>query len=681
MLITLFFSCSNEATQKKNIKDQAQSDSLQYNISQGTNRSISIIERQNALKKAFITATKIKEDTLRLKHFTKIQWAYAYAEDSLQFRKINKKTNKLAIQLNDSLRLGISYWDLGTYLDNLGIKDSAYYNLSQAQEIFININQYKRAGSITYHMAKIQEDIKDYTGSEINTIKAIELLSPLDENYILAQCYNLLGIVAKDLEEFDRATLHYRSAEEYLLKAGANYLLESQINNNIGVNFLEKGDTKNATTYFNKILYQDSLFYKYPDLYAKTLNNLARSRYKANANTEVTKLFQKSLKIRDSIGDIAGLAGGYLSLAEYNLFKKDSAVALLNLLKSKENAELSQNNSRLLESLELLTQIDPKNAAIYSKQYITLNDSLIHEEAILRNKFARIRFETDQVVAENKQLESQKQLWAGIAVSILLLGTAGYVIIDQRVKNQRLRFQQAQQASDKKIVDLMLSEKQKFEEGKKMEQKRISEELHDGILGKMLGARMVLTGLNKKSDDEAINIKADALIALKDIESEVRSISHELSHAAYLQLHNFTRSISDLLENSASAANINHIFNFDSEIAWDNLNGDIKINLYRIIQECIHNAVKHSECKNITLDFTVENDKLLVIIEDDGIGFNTDKTKKKGIGRLNLQSRIDKLNGNWKIDSSLGQGTAVKLSIPVEYFSDDSENFDTLEKK
>ena len=57
----------------------------------------------------------------------------------------------------------------------------------------------------------------------------------------------------------------------------------------------------------------------------------------------------------------------------------------------------------------------------------------------------------------------------------------------------------------------MLAQSEKVEEGKKMEQKRVSEELHDGVLGKMLGARMMLLGLNKKTDPEAIEGRAKAI--------------------------------------------------------------------------------------------------------------------------------------------------------------------------
>ncbi len=216
----------------------------------------------------------------------------------------------------------------------------------------------------------------------------------------------------------------------------------------------------------------------------------------------------------------------------------------------------------------------------------------------------------------------------------------------------------------------MLSQKEKVEEGKQLEQKRISEELHDGVLGKMLGARMVLTGLNKKTDEEAARERAIAISVLKDIEGEVRSISHELSHAAYQKIHNFISSIQELLKEVCSANTIEYDFTYNDELDWDALDGEIKINLYRMVQESLQNSVKHAECNTILVDFNTENNHLNVRIEDNGKGFTRSK-RKKGIGTRNISSRIEKLRGTWKIDSTPGQGTKVVLSIPIVYYTED----------
>jgi len=321
-------------------------------------------------------------------------------------------------------------------------------------------------------------------------------------------------------------------------------------------------------------------------------------------------------------------------------------------------------NKDLLSVLKMLPMADPKNAMEYFQEYVTLNDSLLLEERRIRDKFARIQFETDEFIAENEILTRENQLWTGIAAALLLLGLASYIIINQRVKNRTLRFRQQQQAKNQEVFNLMLAQSEKVEEGKKMEQKRVSEELHDGVLGKMLGARMMLIGLNKKMNPEAVAERAKAISILQGVEGEIRSISHELSHAAYQKIHNFILSVKELIETTQIASKINIDLKYSDELDWDALGGEIKINLYRIVQESLQNSVKHAACENIHLSFFANETELIVNIIDDGKGF-VQKRGKKGIGMRNMSSRIEKINGTWDINSKVGKGTTVSFVIPI----------------
>ena len=305
-----------------------------------------------------------------------------------------------------------------------------------------------------------------------------------------------------------------------------------------------------------------------------------------------------------------------------------------------------------------MLQLTPNNT-------FNLNDSLQLAERQIRNKFARIQFETEEVEARNELLARQRQLWIGIATGLLLLALSIFIIISQRVKNQKLKFQQQQQESNNEIFSLMLAQKQKVEEGKQAEQKRISEELHDGVLGEMNGARMILVGLNKKTDEDAIAMRSKAITKLQEVQEEIRTISHELNDAAYQKFHNFIISIQELLQSVGGTASLQHTFTYDKDVDWDNLTAEIKINLYRIIQEALMNCVKHAQAEHITLDFSFRENMLLVQLKDDGKGFDS-KKGKKGIGHKNISSRVDKMHGSWELISQRGQGTEVIISIPQD---------------
>ena len=165
----------------------------------------------------------------------------------------------------------------------------------------------------------------------------------------------------------------------------------------------------------------------------------------------------------------------------------NTKLAVENALLAKKIAEESTNNDRLLSSLKLLTTLDKEKSAQYAEAYFKLNEELQLKERTIQDKFARIELETDEVIEENETLAKQKETLVGIAIGLLLLGIGVFVIVSQRANNQKLKFQQSQQESNQEIYNLMLSQQGKFQEGKQLEQKRISEEIHDGILGEMLG--------------------------------------------------------------------------------------------------------------------------------------------------------------------------------------------------
>ena len=669
VVLILLCSCAERTNSNFTASKSIEQDSVSSWINESQDDSNTLTDRQLFLQKAYDNVISRKVDTNTLKQLGRIQWTFMSLGDSLQFRQSNSKTRTFSLALNDSIRLGISHWDLGVFLNNKSLKDSAFYHLARAQTIFSILGDDEKTGEILYEIAALQLRIKDYVGSESSVIGAVKLLKPLNKNASLYHCYNLLGIIAKDMSDFDRALEQYGIANEYLNKLNestARKNIQLQIFNNIGNVYLEMGNLEKAQSFYKKALLDNGIKSSIPGFYARALNNLAYCNYKLGETKEVEKQFKLALRIRDSLNDYEGISGSNYSLAEYYLSLEDSLKAKSYAMAAINNAELSNNNYRLLETLALFTKIDPKNSAGRSQQYFVLNDSLQRLERSIRDKFARIEFETEEVEAENIVLARQKQIWTGIAVGALLLAISVFIIISQRIRNQKLRFEQEQQEANNEIFSLMLSQKQKIEEGKKSEQRRISEELHDGVLGEMNGARMVLMGLNHKSDENAIAMRSTAIAKLQEVQEEIRTISHELSDAAYQKFHNFIISIQELLSSVSETATFDHTLVYNEEFDWDNLSAEIKINVYRIVQESLMNCVKHAQAKTVELNFENRGNTLLVRLSDDGKGFNINKGKK-GIGHKNISSRVEKLNGNWGVVSEIGNGTVVTIEIPLKF--------------
>src|SRR5690606_10143820 len=173
-----------------------------------------------------------------------------------------------------------------------------------------------------------------------------------------------------------------------------------------------------------------------------------------------------------------------------------------------------------------------------------------------------------------------------------------------------------------------------------LEKKRISEELHDGILGQMLGIRLILSGLNNKTDSDSVLKRSELLKKLQGLEEEIRTISHELNRASQEKIHNFIISIEELVKTIQDSSKMKCHFKYDHEIDWDQLKGDIKINIYRIVQESLQNCIKHAKATKVDLLFESENGHLKITVLDNGIGFDQ-KKGKRGIGLKNINSRLE----------------------------------------
>lgn len=662
----IFVGCSkskNTSTSNKSKNNKYPSDRIFLLIKKGRNTSNSLTERQNNLNQAYVLSLKENKDSLKTKYFSRLSLAYSILKDSSKFRETNKITLQMSEITKDSLVKAEAFWDLAYFLNNYNIVDSAYYNYSKAQKIFDQLKNNASSAAMLYNLATIQQMVRDYTGSEINLIKAIELLKPLEDYNRLYNCYNLLGNVATNLKEYNRAIEYHKQAKKYL----ANHNLTNKIPQNLyntGLVYQEQKLHKKALDYFIRVLSLDSLSSYNPRLYSQTLTGIATSSLHTNKDYEILpKYFNQAIAIQDSLSIPRELSESYYALGEYYIVHNKKEMAFKQLLKAKELAKQSSNFEQLLQTLEILPSVDPKNATIYAQAYIKLNDSLQQAERTHRNKFARIRFETDEFIAQNDILDRQRQIWLGIAVGTLVLGLLVFIVITQRIKNQRLKFEQNQQKSNEEIFNLLLDQKGKVEEGKQMEKKRISEELHDGVLGQMLGVRLILTGLNKKTDEKAIEQRLELIGKLQVVEEDIRTISHELSHSSYEKVNNFIASIKDLLTTTSMAGKFEYNFTYDKDTEWDKLTGDAKINIYRIVQESIQNCVKHAKAKNIEVNFAVKANDFLIIVTDNGAGFEP-KKKRKGIGLRNITSRINKLEGTYAIKSKVGEGTTVTLIIP-----------------
>ena len=231
-----------------------------------------------------------------------------------------------------------------------------------------------------------------------------------------------------------------------------------------------------------------------------------------------------------------------------------------------------------------------------------------------------------------------------------------------KIKSSRVK--QKQQEANEEIYNLMLSQQDKVEEARSNEKKRISQELHDGILGRLFGTRLNLDSLNLSESKEAIQKRSNYISDLKIIEEDIRKISHDLN-TDFVSGSGFMDILSELIDKQSQAYQFQCEFNHKDDINWESVSNKTKINIYRIIQESLQNIYKHANAKTVKISLKVKNDVICLSISDDGKGFDIQKSKK-GIGLKNIKSRVNELDGEVNFESEINKGTTITINIPYQ---------------
>jgi len=642
-------------------------DSLSTYLSKANDFSATTKKRQEYIQKAFAIIIDQENDSLQRVNLFRVANRYYNLNDWKEYRNIARIVLEKAIQSKDTSSIAKANSYLGDYYGSQGVSDSAFVYYFRAEKMYDNRKNNLDLAKTRLNKALLQYKESDYLGSEISALKALRVLKGIKADDTVYELYNLLGLVYNELGEFDRAIENHSKALASLDKSPTPVEFQSRATsmNNLGLVYQNLNQHQKAIPYFEKGLEnkEELLLFK-PFVYAMLLNNLGYSRLKIKESKELPKLFYESLKIRDSLELTTGIIATKLNISEYFSSINDKAKALEYTKEALITARNSQSKRNLLFPLKRLTSLEPEKASEYNKEYIRINDSLQKVDRNIADKFARIEYETDTIKEENSALTEQNRNLVYIFGSILILGMFLYIIKAQKAKNRELLYKQEQQKVNEEIYNLMISQQSHVETIRIIEKKRVAQELHDGVLGRMFGVRMNLDSLNKIHDESASYQRNSYLTELKNIEQDIREISHDLNREKSELINNFVAIVDNLFEDQKKTFSPNLISSIDSKIIWESMNNANKINLYRIIQESLQNINKYANANNIKIEFKKEIDNLLLKISDDGIGFNVNKAKK-GIGLQNMLSRINECNGTFEIKSKKGEGTIITVTVPI----------------
>ncbi|MCK0107846.1 histidine kinase [Flavobacteriaceae bacterium S0825] len=655
----------------QSIEQQVQLDSIIKLRKLSNNVELSSDERIRLASLAVEHSKKLSIDSTLLKSNWNLTGLYLNFDMNIPFGEINKSNLELAKKLKDTTYIALTYQNLGWYHLTQIKNDSAYYYYYNAVKIFDRIGDVRNKGETLFNMANIQETERDYIGSEKNAIEGLKLIRslPTSERGLIYtyDLLNLLAVISVRLENYDQAIDYQTQA----LKVGEDiednlwYLTNSK--NNIGYSLLQIGKYNEALKIFIEISQNKEFIELDPSLYVMAKGNeaLAKIKLQPDNKKEVERIFLEAFKVTDSLDDPYGLLHIGNDIAEFYLDNNNTDLAEFYTKKTLNAAREINLTEEILRSLKILSFTEEgEKGKEYLYEHIKLNDSLLKNERAIRDKFARIEYETDQLEEDNEQLSRQTLILTIVTIALLFSIVFIYIIITQRARNRKLQFIQKQQEANEEIYNLMLAQQDKIEEGRTHEKKRISEELHDGILGKLFGTRLSLDSLNLVQTEEAAKNRSHYIDQLKTIETEIRKISHDLN-SDFVSDSSFIDIIKALIETQTTAYNLEFEFSNDDTIDWEEMPNKTKIHIYRMLQETMQNIYKHANASLVKISFQLKNNVILCAIEDNGSGFNVNKARK-GIGLKNIDSRVKEIEGKAEIFSKIDSGTTIKIFIPVK---------------
>ena len=190
------------------------------------------------------------------------------------------------------------------------------------------------------------------------------------------------------------------------------------------------------------------------------------------------------------------------------------------------------------------------------------------------------------------------------------------------------------------------------------ERNYIGRELHDNISQLLAGTKLYL-GMAAKSKK---NIKEMVMYCMELIDNsieEIRMLSSK--HVTPLKNIDLENLVVNLIDNLSKTTSIKTSLVY--KITNTSLNDDLKLNIYRIIQEQTNNIIKHSGAQNVSITLEEMNNMINMKVIDDGKGFDITK-ERSGIGISNIINRVETFNGRFKIESSLGNGCKIWVSLP-----------------
>ncbi len=243
---------------------------------------------------------------------------------------------------------------------------------------------------------------------------------------------------------------------------------------------------------------------------------------------------------------------------------------------------------------------------------------------------------------------------ASILVLLLVVAIVTYAFVHQKKVTQlEMKLHEEELRRQQATFDAL-------QQGQEEERRRLAQELHDGIGARLSGLKMNLEYLDMNATEYKALISKVFLGVTETLE-EVREVSHNLL-PYQLDGKNLKALLLNCIEQFNAYGTCNYDLFMDDEPTG--IVETIKIHIYRMVAELLNNINKHAKATIASIQISIDEGKMEIIVEDNGIGLKNSATERKGIGLTNIENRVNICKGTINVDSS-DNGTSVIIEIPL----------------
>ncbi len=603
---------------------------------------------------------------LRAKIFGDLAWYYnmisidsalAYGVRSLKAARALKNDKMIAQALSDYGAILYTKGDYDLALDQLFQCLALRRKLKDADGV---ASVQFKIGNVYFKQFALQKAMDFY-------LRALRHYERTGNEQVVGTLETNIAAVYHALKNYPKALEYLHRSQQYLTRTNQQSELANTIVG-IGNVYFSSHDTVRAFSYFQRGAALAEKTLNYPAM-GTAYNNLGLIYTYRKEHEKAIGYISKSLAIRRKINQTADMASSKLTLAiNYNSlgqFAKAKPLLLESLrVFSKDSIRDKMGNVyvQLIPVYASLGKVDSVN--YYTSLHLRHVEQDLNANVLKISNELETRYQTEkkEKLLLQREADGKRKGLLLILVSVFagFIALTGYLIYRQ----QRLKNRQQRQEHELKMAISTIETQSKLQQ----QRLSISRDLHDNI-----GAQ--LTFIISSVDNIKYGFKsldADLAGKLDRISSFAKSTIVELRdtiwamNAEAITFKDLELRVMNFVGKAKEArGHMEFTFVADDALSHVELSSLAGMNVYRTIQEAVHNAVKYSGAAQIAIRIAAENDAIKISVSDDGQGFDT-QNHSAGNGLANMKKRIADLGGTSTVDTKIGKGTTITIRIPIK---------------